>query len=57
MSWWWLGPLIGILVICVLVGFPLSMHEMNPDPGWRAREAKIRRLQQERSLRDLEEDR
>lgn len=56
MVWIWLGPLIAVLSVMVIVGLVASMHELNPDPGWRAREAEIRRLRQEKELRELRGD-
>jgi hypothetical protein len=54
MPWygWWL--LFGVPVGAFLVGaLMISMAELNPDPGWRKREAEIRRLEQEKRFRDL----
>jgi hypothetical protein len=56
MVWIWLGPLIAVFVVVFFIGFMASMHELNPDPGWRAREAEIRRLRQEKELRELRGD-
>jgi hypothetical protein len=53
MVWIWLGPLIAVLSALVVAGLLSAMHEMNPDPGWRAREAEIRRLRQEKELKEL----
>ena len=52
-------PLWAVLLIaiplCVLlfIGLMTTMAELNPDPGWRRREAEIRRLEQEERLRRL----
>jgi hypothetical protein len=56
MVWIWLGPLIGILSVMVIVGGMATLHELNPDPDWRKREAEIRRLEQEKRLRELRRD-
>ena len=56
MVWIWLGPLIAVLVALVFVGLWATMRELNPDPGWRAREAEILRLEQEKRLRELRDD-
>lgn len=56
LSWWVLGPLLGVLSVAVIVGILATCMEMNPDPGWRARQAEILRLQQEAQLRRLREE-
>lgn len=40
----------------VVAGFLATMQELNPDPGWRKREAEIRRLEQESRLRQLRDE-
>jgi hypothetical protein len=56
MTPWWVWLLIVLITVIAFVGLMAAMHEMNPDPGWRAREAEIRRLRQEKKLRELRGD-
>lgn len=50
---WFVIPMIAVIATVAGIGLWAAMHEMNPDPGWRAREAEIRRLRQEQELREL----
>lgn len=56
LSWWVLGPALVVLAVLIFVGFMATMHELNPDPGWRARQAEILRLEQEKLLRQLRDE-
>lgn len=54
MPWWSWWLLFGVpAVIGFIYVFVKTMEELNPDPGWRRRQAQIRALQEEIILRDL----
>jgi len=52
---WVVIPMIAAIAILAGIGLWATMHELNPDPGWRARAAEIRRLEQEQRLRELKD--
>lgn len=54
MPWWGWWVIFGVpLGIFFVAAMMISLDELNPDPGWRRREAEIRRLKQEAELRRL----
>jgi hypothetical protein len=53
---WAVIPMIAAIAIIAGIGLWATMRELNPDPGWRARAAEIRRLEQEQRLRELRGD-
>jgi hypothetical protein len=53
LSLWVVIPGIAFIALIAAFGLWAMATEINPDPGWRKREAEIFRLEQEKRLREL----